>query len=326
MNEFIDNAQTQLASGGLGAYNSAKPYLPGSNTLLSALVGGGIGATLTGGAALASRGDEGESPAMRRRRVLREVLTGGGVGAAAGAALPTGVSMLSGMLPARTAGGRTAEAIAHALRDGSPAANALAATGAIPIVSSIFGKATGLYGAGKQHIQAQTADYLHRFGNELNAVQDKLRAETLAEVNAAHPTQQSGTPHPNTVAKLLASKMDKYAPGQMRSILGEGRDRFGKVMVPGPAGSRFGQPTRLNQLNTHAELLAGINHELNKVNPNMAAGYTGKMQPHWAGGFGRRFLPSAKATGIGALLTASPWLARTVTGLVSKVDPMLDAN
>lgn len=328
---FIDNAQTQLASAARQAIRAAKPYMPGDGTLLSALVGGGLGATLTGGAALAAA-PEGEDPASRRKRVIREVLTGGGVGAAAGAALPTGINMLSGMLPERTPLGNTAETISASFKDGQPISNALTAVGTLPAVGSIFGRATGLYGAGKQHIRAQTQDFLHRFGTEYNTVQDKLRAEALAEINAAHPNVQSGAPNPDAVARLLQAKMDHHAPTQLRSILSEARARFGNLRDPSIAvphwSDRLFEPSipKIKNMNSHAEILAAINGELNKVNPNFEAAYTGKMQPHWAGGFGRRFLPSRGATAASVLGMLSPYLIRAGAKGVSKIDPMLDPN
>lgn len=323
---FIDNAQTRIAAGAKSVTDAASPYAPGRGTLLSALVGGGLGAALTGGAAAMSPQEVGENPAARRKRIIREALTGGGVGAAAGAALPMGYNMLSNMLPERTELGKTSQTISSAFKDGEPVSNAMAALGTLPAVGSIFGRATGLYGAGKQHIQAQTKDFLHRFGTEFNTVQDKLRAEALAEINGAHPNVQSGVPDPNAVSKLFNAKMETQAPSQLRTILGEARERFGKVTSPGPAGTRFNRPTQLRQLNNHGDILAALNHELNKVNPNFASGYTGQMQPHWAGGFGRRFLPSRASTIGSALLMLSPYLVRAGAAGVSKVDPMLDTN
>jgi hypothetical protein len=84
-----------------------------------AALGGAAGATLAGLASLQNNQD-GDSPAMRRRRILRNTLTGGVLGAGAGVALPALAETFSGMAPPKTDNQLAADRLKAVVADDKP--------------------------------------------------------------------------------------------------------------------------------------------------------------------------------------------------------------
>lgn len=87
MANWLDDIKNQLTT--------AAPYLKGS------LIGGTAGAALAGTASWQNKEDN-DTPAARRRRILRDALMGGALGAGAGAALPAFGEIANIMAPPKT--------------------------------------------------------------------------------------------------------------------------------------------------------------------------------------------------------------------------------
>ena len=84
-----------------------------------AALGGAAGATLAGLASLQNNQD-GDSPAMRRRRILRNALTGGVLGAGAGVSLPALADTFSSMAPPKTENQLAADRLKAVVADDKP--------------------------------------------------------------------------------------------------------------------------------------------------------------------------------------------------------------
>ena len=96
-----------------GAAISANP------TAYGAGIGGVAGGLLAGGTSMATKSPQGENPADRRRRILRNALMGTALGAGAGASASSLPDIINNFMPARTPEGEANERVQQAFGPGS---------------------------------------------------------------------------------------------------------------------------------------------------------------------------------------------------------------
>jgi hypothetical protein len=165
---WLDDIKAQLES--VKRHAAASPYAKGS------LIGGAAGAALAGGASW-QNSEDGDTPALRRRRILRDALMGGVLGAGAGAALPAFGDIAKQLAPPPTAEQSTAARIANIFADDKPLG--------------------GLTGTTLGGVGGFTAERYFRRGNVL----DKVHSHLNGVLNGAHGVYKD-------ITKAVADEMN----------------------------------------------------------------------------------------------------------------------
>lgn len=170
--EYVNSAKDSLSS--------AKPYLTGAG------IGGAGGATLAGLASASVR-DQDETPAQRRRRILRNALAGGTMGAGLGATIPALMDTIGSAAPPPTKGQRAGAALAGEWGDDKPLGGFL---------GHLLGGAGG-YGAARQIQHGSYRDAVRGRADDL-----------LKRLDAARSTIHTGT---ETTMAAIKGKADEGA-------------------------------------------------------------------------------------------------------------------
>ncbi len=223
-------------------YTGIKSALDLSNPGVLALIGGGTGALLTGGAAAASNQRLGESPSERRNRIIKEALTGGGVGALAGAAVPTGAKLLNNMLPPATETGKRISELKNTFAPGTPTDNLLSkqAPGLL-YLGGVANRAITGTAARPMEKMRQVNDFLTRGTSAEDAFQQAARTHAVDVVSKTQPPVLPGTTGASrqsafnrAVEGLRDTYLDSEAlkPTGMRGTLSEAIHNYGKLSVP----------------------------------------------------------------------------------------------
>lgn len=252
-------------------YHSIKSALDLSSPGMMALIGGGTGALLTGGAAAASGERLGETPAERRMRVIKEALTGGGVGAIAGAAVPTGAKLLRDMLPPATEAGKRISELKNTFAAGTPTDNLLSkqAPGLLYLggvthraVTGQDARSSAIMQHARDFVARGTAaeDAFQRGGVDYarNAAKGVALPPMPAPGNAGATTRfnQTMAQHNAMVENLRNTFLDTEAlkPTGMRGTLSEAIQNFGKLKVPQLPSPAGGGPVRPHNIKNFSQL------------------------------------------------------------------------
>lgn len=253
-------------------------------------IGAGLGALLTGGtSAMAPTGGT-ETPAERRRRVLRNTLLGAVAGGGIGAAFPAAASLLSNSGAPRTAAFDAGEEAQGIFASGQPASSWY---GRLMMGGLGYGadRAVGVGIRGGPRLNQDTA---HTAANDIVKKFEAARGAGTAAYNATIPDAVAHAASSKSVqAKAVAEALRRSAEATQSANAGVASDvqsTFAKAHLPN-GGGRMGQASQSDVLKwlkdvltrdrTGSELtrtLAPVRGGIRGTNPNY---YTGTKPPGW---------------------------------------------
>lgn len=287
-------------------------------------IGAGLGALLTGGtSAMAPTGGT-ETPAERRRRVLRNTLLGAVAGGGIGAAFPAAASLLSNSGAPRTAAFDAGEEAQGIFASGQPASSWY---GRLMMGGLGYGvdRGVGIGIRGGPRLNQNTA------GVAADAIVKQFQAARGVGDSAFQAAAGPGALSKKVTVRTTANQrgqlaFDQASQGHFENVAGNVRGQFAKAHLPN-GGGLMGKASPdavvqwlkdvLTRDRTGSELtrtLAPVRGGIRGTNPNY---YTGTKPPGWKSPWAPS-KPGMAMIGAGLFM---PEMARAVApGIASAVD------